>query len=254
MAIVPAGTMRVMVAQTIANPLVQGYQDHPQEQPAQSVPDVPQEINETPQEGAESVVDPEAEDNNPELQSQPDKMGNPVAEPNDNKESATLTDFVFKKLEEFGYPPRRLEEFKKKFVRESVTPDGIKDLKIEIPDRYYPDAQGNIKTVETEELAKIVKEIGSKFGLNFNGAERSDGKWTINLTSAKKTSSEEEQGLSRDNLDEVYGTPSGGGSKKQTAKKEKPAVRAFTIGEMIKAGKDGLVDISRKILENKNAS
>lgn len=236
-----------MVAQTISNnmvqkPSVQQEQPEPQEQ---SSPDIQQEIS-----GAESVVDPEEDADNPNLQPKPDQMGNPVSEPTEEQGKSTLTDYIFKKLEEFGYPPRRLEEFKKKFVKESVTPEGIKDIKVEMPDRYYPDAQGNIKTVETEDLAVVVKEIGSKFNLNFNGAERSDGKWTINLTSAKKTNPEDEQSLQRDNLDEVYGTPSGG-SKKQTVKKDKPAVRAFTINEMIKAGKTDMVN---KILETKNAS
>jgi len=251
MTIVPAGRARVMMAQTISNPMVQEPSEQQEQTALQepSVPDVPQEVTGAP-EGAESVVDPEDDNENPELHPQPDQMGNTVSEPTEEQGKSTLTDYIFKKLEEFGYPPRRLEEFKKKFVKESVTPDGIKDIKVEMPDRYYPDAQGNIKTIETEDLASVVKEIGSKFNLNFNGAERSDGKWTINLTSAKKASPEDEQGLQRDNLDEVYGTPSGG-SKKQTTKKDKPPVRAFTINEMIKANKTEMVN---KILEKKNAS
>jgi hypothetical protein len=256
MTIVPAGKTRVMVAQSFASPLAQGYSDEPKlapdkpQQDTEALPDVPQVIN---KDSAEYVVDPEAEEMNPpELESQPDEMGNGVAEPNGKE---TLTDFIFKKLESFGYPARRLQDFKSKFVTETVTPEGIKDLKVEIPDRYYPDEQGNIKTIESEDLAGIVKEIQNKFGLNFNGANRSDSKWTINLTSAKKPTGEEEQGLQRDGLDEVYGSPgkSSGASK---SKKDKGAnqVRAFSQPEIIKGGKNELVNELVKILEKNNAS
>jgi len=227
MAITPAGKTRLMVSQVISTPTADGYNDgEPQLTPAtyddlknesglNDIPDVP-ESPESPEEGLQGV-------------------------PEDNK--PTLTDYIFKTLEGFGYPGRRLEEFKKKFVKESVSPDGTKDIKVEIPDRHYPDEMGNIKTVETEELGKIVQDINSKFGLNFNGAERSEGKWLINLTSAKKEE-EGDDSMVRDNLDEVYGTPSNRGL---SSKKEK-TVNAFSQRELITASKDDkLMEQLRKI-------
>lgn len=224
MAIIPVGKTRLMVSQVISTPTSQGYDDGvPKLTPddidvegiGNDLPEIPEvpEAPESPEEGIQGV----AEDN-----------------------QLTLTDYIFKTLEGFGYPGRRLEEFKKKFVKESVSPDGTKDIKIEIPDRYYPDNMGNIKTVETEELGKFVQEINSKFGLNFNGAERSEGKWLVNLTSAKRTE-EDEGGIVRDNLDEVYGTPSGNG--KPSVKKE-TTVQAFSQQELITASKDD------KLIEN----
>jgi hypothetical protein len=249
MAITPAGKTRLMVSQVISTPTAPGFNDgEPQLAPEEispegmgddlpDIPEVPEEVPEAPEEGLHGV-------------------------PDDNK--PTLTDYIFKTLEGFGYPGRRLEEFKKKFVKESVSPDGTKDIKVEIPDRHYPDAMGNIKTVETEELGKIVRDINSKFGLNFNGAERSEGKWLINLTSAKK---EEEGGDSmvRDNLDEVYGTPSNGNPN---VKKEKSIsafsqqsllkeadVDAYSQREMITSSKDDvLMEQLRKLVEKDNAS
>lgn len=207
-----------MVSQVISTPTAPGYNDgEPQLTPEEAAPEVTEvpEAPESPEAGLEGVP----EDNQP-----------------------TLTDFIFKTLESFGYPGRRLEEFKKKFVKESVAPDGTKDIKVEIPDRHYPDEMGNIKTVETEELGKIVQHINSKFGLNFNGAERSEGKWLINLTSAKREEDGDDS-MVKDNLDEVYGSPSSGGNPK----KEKP-VQAYSQREMITASKNNkLIEQLRKI-------
>lgn len=232
MAIIPAGKTRLMVSQVISTPTAPGFnggepqltpEDIPAEDMGNDLPEIP-EVPEAPEAGLHGV-------------------------PDDNK--PTLTDYIFKTLEGFGYPGRRLEEFKKKFVKESVSPDGTKDIKVEIPDRHYPDEMGNISTVETEELGKIVQDINSKFGLNFNGAERSEGKWLINLTSAKR---EEDGGDSmvRDNLDEVYGTPSSNGS---TSVKKETTVSAFSQREMITASKDDvLIEKLKKIMEKNNAS
>ena len=251
MAITPAGKTRLMVSQVISTPTAPGYNDgEPQLAPEEisaegmgndlpDIPEVPEEVPEAPEEGLQGV-------------------------PEDNK--PTLTDYIFKTLEGFGYPGRRLEEFKKKFVKESVSPDGTKDIKVEIPDRHYPDEMGNIKTVETEELGKIVQDINAKFGLNFNGAERSEGKWLINLTSAKKEE-EGDDSMVRDNLDEVYGTPSSNG--KPSVKKETTVsamsqqsllktadTNALSQREMISASKDDitLMEQLKKIVEKQNAS
>jgi len=223
MAIVPTGKTRLMVSQVISTPTSPGFNDGepqltPEEIPPEDmgndlpdIPEVPEAVPEAPEVGLHGIPD----DNRP-----------------------TLTDYIFKTLERFGYPGRRLEEFKKKFVKESVSPDGTKDIKVEIPDRHYPDKMGNIKTVETEELSKIVQDINSQFNLNFNGAERSEGKWLINLTSAKKEE-EGDDSMVRDNLDEVYGSPSGSGGKKEI-KRETP-VSAFSQREMITASKDDIL-------------
>lgn len=250
MAITPAGKQRLMVSQVISTPTAPGFnggepQLAPEDIPAEGmgndlpdIPEVPEEVPEAPEAGLQGV-------------------------PEDNK--PTLTDYIFKTLEGFGYPGRRLEEFKKKFVVEDVSPDGVRDLKVEIPDRHYPDEMGNIQTIEDTELGKIVQEMSSKFGLNFNGAKRSEGKWIINLTSAQK-SEEGDNSMVRDNLDEVYGTPSGAG--KSDMKKEKPVsafsqqsllktsnTETFSQREMITASKDDiLMEQLKKIMEKDNAS
>ena len=161
-------------------------------------------------------------------------------------ESNTLTDYIFKKLQEFGYPGRRLEEFKKNFVSEDISPDGTKNKVVEIPDKRYPDqATGTTKTIEDKELSSMIREIQEKFGIHFNGAKRSDGKWIINFTSANVENKEEAP--ITDNLDDVYGTPNKG-------KKRKTTVRASTFKELIQEGKDNIIEKLGKIIGDQNGS
>ena len=87
----------------------------------------------------------------------------------------TLTSYIFEKLESYGYPGRRLQEFKSEFVKESVSPEGQKDIEVVIPDKKYPDERGFTDTIENEELKSIAHEVNQTFGLNFNGADRAGG-------------------------------------------------------------------------------
>lgn len=148
----------------------------------------------------------------------------------------TLTNYVFDKLKSYGYPGRRLQEFKSKFVKEKVTADGEKDVQIEIPDKKYPGKDGIADTIENEDLRDIVREISDQFELYFNGAERSDGKWVIKFTSQKLSDEDEMgEGIQKDNLEEIYGQPA-------KSKKGKGSTRsAFTVQEMFNQSKNSLI-------------
>jgi len=219
MTIVPAGKKRLMEAQSINSPLSQGVDSN--------IPSF-----ETEDSLEEDIIP--GQSNIDQMKEEQEQIGGPEnpVEPVSGKK--TLTDYIFKKLESFGYPGRRLQEFKSKFVRETVSPDGIKDIQVEIPDKKYPNEMGQTESIENEDLGAISKEVNKLFGLNFNGAERTDGKWTIKFTSAKITNPEEGGGMARDNLEEVYGNPN-------KTKEEPKRVAAYTLREMIKAKKDGLV-------------
>jgi hypothetical protein len=234
MAIVPAGKLRKMVAQNMDNTL-RDPASSIDEIGTENIPDISPEMDISPEISVDSEIDVKEEgiNDNPEIKPQ----------------KKTLSDYIFKKLEEFGYPGRRLEEFKKKFVNESISPDGTKNITIEIPDKKYPDqTTGQVDTIEAEDLSGIVGDIEKIFGLHFNGAKRSDGKWTINLTSAQSEDPEEDKSMTRDNLDEVYGAPS-----KSDVKKTEP-VRAFTIKEMIKSSKSDMIKLIKKVIGDNNAS
>ena len=231
MTLVPAGKTRVMVAQNFSSPLSDGYG-------TKSVVDEssgPIGGMETEEAMEEDINDAVINDNVSITQEEEQKS----MAPEDNGRK-TLTTYVYEKLQSYGYPGRRLQGFKAEFVKESISPDGTKDIQIVIPDKKYPNEAGITDTIENEELKEISHEVNKSFGLNFNGAERSDGKWTIKFTSASLANPEDE--MQRDNLDEVYGKP----NKNKT--EQKPIRSASTLGEMIKEQKDKIVNKLKKMI------
>jgi hypothetical protein len=234
MILTPSGKTRVMVAQNFSSPLSEGYG---------SSPDVEKEKATAPLSTEKAMdedvgIPSETQDVPPSLPDQPSPTSPSSSSPvSPEKKKKTLSNYVFEKLESYGYPGRRLQEFKAKFVRESVTPEGIKDIQIEIPDKKYPDQTGVSDTIENDDLKEMAGEINKMFGLNFNGAERSDGKWTIKFTSQKLSSPDEEGKMIRDNLDEVYGTPSGNKAKPGRGK----VAFVPSLHEMIDSQKDQVV-------------
>ena len=233
MAIVPAGKMRLMVAQDISNPLYDQPVPENIESPVPGVEeslegDIPQEES-LPQLSEEGI---EQEEMQQEMTPEP------------SGQNKTLSDYVFKKLQSYGYPGRRLEEYKPKFVDQDIAADGTENVKIEIPDKKYPSSEtGVTESIEAGDLKEVVKEIREHFGLNFTGAHRAEGKWTISFTSGKVTSEEDQEPGFNDNLDDVYGTPSGS----QNSKKVKP-IKAYTMTEMIKANKNNIMDKLKSII------
>jgi hypothetical protein len=249
MAIVPSGKMRIMQAQYIDG----GLRDNAQiERPVAPGYDGGQpDISPTPEPEIEpEILEPEIEDPemDPDLEHGMSEPGmEPEMEPEDSKDKKTLSNYIFKKLESFGYPGRRLEEFKKKFVNQDISAEGIETIKIEIPDKKYPDPQtGKTETIESEDLSPIIREINSLFGLNFNGAHRAEGKWTIDFTSENIAKDEDTEGMVRDNLDEIYGQPSKKGRQK--------AASVNTMEEMIKSNKDDMVSKLKIIIGETDAS
>ncbi len=238
MNLVPVGKTRVMVAQNFSSPLSQGYSER-------SIVDedsgpngietgkaMEEDINDTIINDDVSIGEQETEQLAPERNSR-----------------KTLTTYVYEKLESYGYPGRRLQEFKAEFVKESISPEGVKDIQVVIPDKKYPDEKGYTDTIENEELKEISHEINKMFGLNFNGAERADGKWTIKFTSADLKDPEEP--ISRDNLEDVYGKPD---KSKTEQSRQKPIRAAFTLKEMVKEQKSKIVSKLKKIIGEQNAS
>lgn len=258
MALVPSGKTRLMVAQQFANPMSEGYG-------GVSIADEQRKSSIDPMSSTEPGANMET-DNNMETNDamEEDIGGGPVNDdvsigteeqqnlaPHD-KGRKTLTTFIYETLESYGYPGRRLQEFKSEFVKESVSPEGIKDIEVVIPDKKYPDEKGFTDTVENEELRQIAHGVNQAFGLNFNGAERAGGKWTIKFTSVDLPNPEEEA-VTRDSLDQVYGRPDKAGRPGEQSG-QKPVVQtqraAFTIREMIKDQKDKIVNKLKKIVNS----
>jgi len=181
MDIVPTGKIRIMEAQTISSPLSQGYIDPSETQDMfsninmdQEVPqEIPQEITQEPQ-----------------------------------QEEKTIENYIFKKLESFGWPGRLLQEYKDKFTYKSISADGSEEVKVEILDKHYPD----MKIISRDELKEIIKEIQDVFGLHFEGGENNEGKWSLRFSSKSDEAQTEDVRKENDMgattyLDNAYGTP-----------------------------------------------
>jgi len=234
MSIIPSGKHRLMVGQVISDPLNEKYNDG---QESLAIDSSPHFLSEKALNDEVGIPDSNLEGKNNKSLNQ--------EEGKESIQSKTLSEHIVKILTGFGYPYRRLSEFKKKFVKEKIGPDGSKDIQIEIPDQYYPDAQGNIKTVENDEVISISKGISDKFDLNFNGADRDGGKWIIKFISPiSKKDGKEESEIPIDNLDEIYGSPASSISRKSTKDK-----KALTSNELIKEAKsDELINSLKKII------
>ncbi len=129
--------------------------------------------------------------------------------------SQDISQYVFKKLEGFGYPPRRLQEFKQDFLQQKLYPGGMKDVTVTIPDRYY----GTNKRLSDKDYNILVNEIQDKFNLQFqDGSRGKDKKIIMNfMTKTSQSAESNQQQSAPDILDQVYGT---GNGKKQPKQKQ----------------------------------
>jgi hypothetical protein len=238
MAIVPNGTRKTMVAQSFGADMMptdlSGMQQpqQPQSSPQQKDPNItfPQS------ESLGGMKREEVNDNLPKEQKSESAMD--------------LTEYVSQKLQSFGYPPRRLEQFEDEFVHEKIFPGSLREVMIVIPDKYY----ALKRRVSDQDFSSIIKEIQEKFGLTFVDAERKDKKISINFTS-QAAQDEDENGessaLMGDGLEEVYGPTSGGGEQPKTKRVRSRYTnkQASFIGGSLKAKREELFNIVRSLLE-----
>lgn len=152
--------------------------------------------------------------------------------------SPDITDYIYKKLQSFGYPPRRLEQFETKFINEKMYPGGLREVAVTIPDRYY----AKRRRLKDSDISKMVEEIGSTFGLSFVDAQRKDKSIIMNFTSQAQKDEENEEGETGDVLDEVYGGPSSSDTKpKKTNGGKNNKKIASTMNELLKDSNNILI-------------
>ena len=162
-----------------------------------------------------------------EIEKAKEKETKEPQEPQGSEEKPDLIEYLFEKLETFNYPPRRLEDFSEEFVEEEIYPDGFKEIKVTIPDKYY----GMKKRLTDQDLQTVVNEIMEGFNLALTKATRKDKKIMMEFTSQAKVEKEEQETMRQDgpgdDLDEIFGT-------KGNQKKERKS--AQTLQEMLKEG------------------
>lgn len=169
-----------------------------------------------------SLFDPEAAMKSQDMSSDMDSvMGE---EDTETDVDTDILDYIMKKLEGFGYPPRRLNEYKEEFVSEKLLPGAARDVAVVFPDMYY----GKGKRLKRDEISKITEEIQSQFDLIFQDGERKDKKVFLNFVSRGQEGDSEEEMGAGDELDVAFG---GGSAEKSKSKKKKVAE---TQSEMMK--------------------
>tara|TARA_Y100000310_G_scaffold310879_1_gene356616 strand:+ start:2400 stop:3080 length:681 start_codon:yes stop_codon:yes gene_type:complete len=223
MVIAPSGKRRLMVAQRFTDPT------------AQRGGEMANDSVDLSGVGSASELAPNTVDN---FEHKIKEEETEQASPDEGSTEADLTDYLFEKLEGWGYPGRRLVEFRNKFVSENISAEGDKTVDAVIPSTYY----GTNKQISDKDFASMIKEIKHKFGLFFAGATNAEGKLTVKFTSVNKR--EDEGMVEEDELTKVYGQPAGGGSEH----KESPKVAGLTIHEMIKNNKSNMVEELLRLL------
>jgi hypothetical protein len=194
--IVPSGTKRKMFAQSLL------------EDPAQEV---------TFQDGSQFSTEDEfsgyAQDE-PSVEEQAGQAGQEEQTEQIDGASPDIVQYIFQKLESWGYPPRRLQQFEDDFLDEHIYSGGGKEVTIVLPDRYW----GKKARLKDDDVNATVQEIQNQFGLLFVEAKRTNKQITLEFTSQGAGNSEDEEvEVETDILDEVYGTPKKGKGKKKAA-------------------------------------
>lgn len=222
MVIVPNGTKRVMVAQTFGQTM--------------QVPQIEKEMI-----GQSSSLDGGSDSQSPNnlgsstgVEQSPQipngLFGQEKTDSGGDDGSPDITDYIYKKLQSFGYPPRRLEQFETKFINEKMYPGGLREVAVTIPDRYY----AKRRRLKDSDISKMVEEIGSTFGLSFVDAQRKDKSIIMNFTSQVEKDEENENGETGDVLDEVYGGPSSSETKPKKSNGRNGKKIASTMNELLK--------------------
>jgi hypothetical protein len=162
-----------------------------------------------------------------------------------------VSEYIYEKLIEFGYPPRKLDEHQDDFVSEKAYNAGetlMQEWEITIPNRYY----GMKKRISNDDLQIIIKDVSSKFSMMFIELNREGPKISMKFNSAPPQSeapaNEEEAQTAEDAiLDDVYGASKS--SKEQAKPKEKglaatapkkkvASIERPTMLEMIASGRE----------------
>ena len=217
MSIIPRGKTLIMKAQAIEDPLHQ--QDIFDDIDIDNIPE-PEVIPEQEAVQEQEVI--------------PEQESVETVQPQEKQH--TLENYIFNKLESFGWPGRLLQDYKDKFSSKSLSADGVEEVKIEILDRKYP----NMDQIDKKDIKIIIKEISNQFGLYFSGGDNNDGRWSLRFTSEHEVEEEQDQTEmgAVNYLDKIYGNPKKSGLS--------PDKKALTLKEMIKIGKDEIIKLIKK--------
>jgi len=235
--LVPSGKRRLMVAQTMPSPTSEmaGELDTTGIDPEQ-VPSAEDPGNEQPNiDQLENQVD--------QLEEQQNNEEQPPVQQNTNEGDIRHTVFEF--LVGLGYPPRRLQEFRSKFVSETGSANSGTQVTLVLPDEVY----GKNTQIPREKLKELVQIVEQKHALSFQDYKRANEQLTLNFISSDAAAQQSmEDAGPGDILDKVYGKPAGGGKGKPNMKNAK------TITELIKESQEKQYNLMQLVFGSKNGT
>lgn len=248
MALVPSGRVRLMVAQTMG-------QNDPQQFGVGNSPNgqKPQEREDIQQEQVGAAGQPAAPATPPTASGQQGDTGGTqskeMAQPSDvdlqpegdkqetAKHATNLKAYVYQVLEQMGVQRRQLENIDKQIFSQEIDFDHAT-----VTGHYMIPTFTQSGEVDQEKAMNIARQIGQKFGLS-QKMKLEGRNWRVSFTSAPKT--DIQQGGS--SFDEL-----GSAQQKNLAQGRQQQKAAFTIGELIEARRDELVETMRKIAHNRS--
>ena len=254
MPLVPAGKLRLMVAQTIGNSILNG--DTPQTS-EELKPETAQTVGSQP---APAVAGEKEISRVDDLQGRLDKMKNPKKDQQSN-----LSDYLFQVYtEKFGYIPRILQPLKEDFAEENISPDGATKVTVTLPSRYW----GQDRKISESEVKEMLQVIENKFHFYHNGTKIGPSEIKMELSSMdpredeKRQSAMESDGLGKQvkDLYSLYGKAAPGtegeGKKPGQSKAAQNSLdnqkSALTLGELIKINKNKYITELQKIISERS--
>jgi len=203
--------------------------------------DLPQEVK-----GLEEVEPTIPEPSIPAMEGEEsvqDSMEEIGVEPTEEVGDNDVLSYVLQKMEAFGYPARRLDQYEDNFVKEELFPDGGRNVTIVMPDRYY----GKKQRISQKDIKVLIQEMQSQFGLAYTGGEREDKKVTFNFQSEHMAAGEEDDEFAGDVLEEVFGGPS---EEKDRAKRPKRAENIISMMKEARTSFENQIIADRKVQDN----
>jgi len=158
---------------------------------------------------------------------------------------ASLTKNIIEFLVQLGYPLRRLRDFKSQFYSEKGGNDGGAQVTITLPNQLYDDPDS---VLPGRAVKAFVQKLQEDHGLHYEGYDKSDEKLILKLSriGVNDRMQQMQDGFG-DVLDRVYGNPDKGS-------KDPSKIRAATIREMIKSGKERVTVKLLKALGDSNVA
>ena len=249
MSLVPAGKLRIMVAQQIGNPLTTGGSESI-EQSLQKAKDEQNKeqgnIQNTPVEN--TLGNGEETTHVQDMEKRLNKM-----QPQKESQQGGLADYLFEMyVQTFGYPPRVMKDVKNDFVEEELTPDGATRVTVTLPARYWSED----RRITSTEMKNIIQHIENKFHYYHNGTKIGDKEIKMELSSVDPHEDEKREQTMQNSTEakkikelySLYGKQPPGMDGQPNEQQKK---KAYTMSELIQMNKNAYMPALKKIVNGK---